>query len=260
MTNTNLPTIIFHRFFHHRRPVSGLLFFLLGAALSGHSYAASLRVSPIGLEIPAGQRAASMTLVNTGNESINLQMRIFKWSQVEAQQMLEPTSELIVTPPAATIPPDGSYTIRVARPEVTPVDGELSYRLLIDEIPKPVDPRTVDQGVSMVLRTSIPIFITDTKAIAQLAWRLWRDTDGLHAEATNSGKRHAKITGLTVKTSAGETLVFGSGLNGYVLAGSRNRFDLMSEAVQLLTDGEQVRLMGKDGPLAIEETLHVESR
>jgi len=222
--------------------------------------AASLRISPIGLDLPSNQRAGSMTLVNTGGEPVNLQMRVFQWTQDAGEDVLTPTTALTVSPPAATIPPGASYTIRVARPAAAPVEGEQSYRLLIDELPKPIDPRTVDQGVSMVLRTSMPVFIAHPKAMAQLAWRVWRDGQGLHAEVANQGNRHAKITGLSVQTSTGQTLAFGQGLNGYVLAGSRKRFDLPADTVPALGAGEPLKLTGNNGPLVIDETLHLEAR
>jgi fimbrial chaperone protein len=223
--------------------------------------AASLRISPIGIDMSSADRASSMTLVNTGADPVNLQLRIFKWTQANGEEVLTPTTEMLVSPPAATIPPGASYTVRIARESVAPVQGELSYRLFIDELPKPVDPRTLGQGISMVLRTSLPVFVVDPKAFAKLSWKVWEDADGLHAEATNTGQRHAKIVGLTVQPEGGKPLVFGAGLNGYVLAGSHKRFDLkLDSKAKPLASGVAVKLTAHDGNLAIEENLHVEHR
>lgn len=237
------------------------LAFGLFAAFACPAGAASLRISPIGLDIPAGERAASMTLVNTGADPVNLQLRVFKWTQANGDDALDPSSDMIVSPPAATIAPGASYTVRVARTAVAPVAGEQSYRVFIDELPKPVDPRTVGQGVSMVLRTSLPVFVVDPKAFAHLSWTVWQDGDGLHAEAANDGRRHAKITGLSVKPDGGPAFAFGEGLNGYVLAGSRKRFDLKLDAkAARLAPGTSVQLTARDGGQAIQESLHVETR
>src|ERR1700744_6110375 len=91
--------------------------FMLGlaASLVGPAFAASLRISPIGLDLVATQRASSMTLVNTDTDPVNLQIRIFKWSQVNGADVLEPAADMMVSPPAAKVPPGASYTIRVAR-------------------------------------------------------------------------------------------------------------------------------------------------
>jgi fimbrial chaperone protein len=233
----------------------------LSAALAQPATAASLRISPIGIDMPASQRAASMTLVNTGADPVSLQLRIFKWIQANGEEVLEPATDMLVSPPATTIPPGASYTVRIARESNAPVQSELSYRVFIDELPKPVDPRTVGQGVSMVLRTSLPVFVVDSKAFAKLEWKVWQDTSGLHVDATNSGQRHAKITGLTVSPEGGAPLVFGAGLNGYVLAGSHKRFDLKLDAkTKLLAIGTALKLTAQDDHMPVEESLHVESQ
>ncbi|OOG53714.1 fimbria/pilus periplasmic chaperone [Rhodanobacter sp. C03] len=240
-------------------PLLALVLGLLGA-LAQQAEAASLRISPIGIDMSAAERASSMTLVNTGTDPVNLQLRIFKWSQVNGEEVLVPATDMLVSPPAATIPAGVSYTVRIARQSVTSVQNELSYRVFIDELPKPVDPRTLGQGVSMVLRTSLPVFVVDPKAFAKLSWKVWQDGSGLHAEATNSGQRHAKIIGLAVQPEGGSPLVFGNGLNGYVLTGAHKRFDLkMDPKAKPLVPGMVVKLTAHDGSEAIQESLHVEN-
>lgn len=226
------------------------------------THAASLRISPIGLDLPASQRAASFTLANTADEPVNLQLRAFQWRQVNGQDILEPASDLMVSPPAVTVPPNASYTVRVARTTMTPVATELSYRLLIDELPQPSDPRTVAQNVAIILRTSLPVFFSAPKAKADLHWRLWLNGGSLYAEVTNSGDRHAKISGLSVmseKSDRQQTYSFGSGLNGYVLAGARKRFELAlpKGASAMLTPGASVKLTARDSQVDIAETLQL---
>ncbi len=198
----------------------------LSAAVAFDAGAASLRISPIGLDIPTNERAASMTLVNTATEPVDLQLRLFKWEQHDGEDVLEPTTDMLVTPPATTIPPGASYTVRVARTHSGSAGSEESYRLFIDELPKPTDPKTVGQGVSMVLRTSLPIFVVDPKAYSNLQWQVWQDAEGLHVKATNVGKRHAKLAELALHTGQGDAISAGQGLNGYVLAGSSRVFDI----------------------------------
>jgi len=236
---------------------------LIAALSAGPGWAAALRISPIGLDMPSSERAQAITLVNSDSEPVNLQIRIFKWSQVGGEDQLVPTGEILASPPAATIPPGSSYTVRVARPAAAAVRGELAYRLFIDELPKPVDPRTVSQGVRMVLRTSMPVFVADKAAIAQLAWTVWQDDGGLHAEVINRGSRHAKIASLTLAPAGGTPIVFGEGLNGYVLAGSTKRFDLKESAttkLPTLAPGTPVTLTAKNGLLDIKEALSVAAR
>lgn len=226
--------------------------------------AASLRISPIGVDMLSTARAAAITIVNTDAEPVSLQIRLYKWSQVDGEEVLDPTTDMVVSPPAVTVPANASYTIRVARPAATPVDRELSYRLLIDELPKPADPRTAGQGVRMVLRTSMPVFVADNTAMAELGWTVWQDGEGVYAQAVNTGRRHAKIAGLALTTANGAAVNFGAGLNGYVLAGATKRFDLKTGSAPqqppALTTGSTVTLTAKNDALDVRTTVTVVAR
>ena len=226
--------------------------------------AARLRISPIGLHLSATERAGAITIVNTDERPVNLQLRIYQWSELEdGQEQLDKTDDMIVSPPAITVPAGASYTIRIARPAVAPVNGELSYRLLIDELPQPDDPRTVGQGIKMVLRNSLPVFVTDTKAMADLKWAVWQDEAGVHAQAQNRGKRHAKIADLTLQTATGAPLSFGGGLNGYVLGGATRTFTVpvLAEGRKVtLRDGDSVGLAARNDALDVKATIVVGKR
>jgi len=226
------------------------------------AWAAKLRISPIGIHLTATERAGAITIVNTDDRPVNLQLRIYEWSEREdGQEQLDKTTDMIVSPPAITVPAGASYTIRIARPAVTPVNGERTYRLLIDELPQPDDPRTIGQGVKMVLRNSLPVFVTDAKAMADLKWTVWQDESGVHAQAQNQGKRHAKIVNLMLQTMSGRPLSFGGGLNGYVLGGATRTFTApVNAAGTPLRDGDRVSLAAKDDALDVKAALVVGRR
>ncbi|MDR8236466.1 fimbria/pilus periplasmic chaperone, partial [Acinetobacter baumannii] len=65
-----------------------------------------------------------------------------------------------------------SYNLRVVRVNPTPVSGEKTYRIIIDELPKPMDSRKVSQGVNVLLRSSLPVFVVNKDAITQLNWKI----------------------------------------------------------------------------------------
>jgi fimbrial chaperone protein len=248
---------------------SSLIAFALAACLISFisvdtAWAARLRISPIGLHLTATERAGAITIVNTDERPVNLQLRIYAWSELEdGQEQLDRTTDLIVSPPAITVPAGASYTIRIARPVIMPVNGERAYRLLIDELPQPDDPRTVGQGIKMVLRNSLPIFITDAKAMAELKWAVWQDEAGVHAQAQNQGKRHAKIANLMLHTASGNPLSFGGGLNGYVLGGATRTFTaprVAGRAGAPLRDGESVDLVAQNDALDVKATIIVGRR
>ncbi|RZL42734.1 MAG: molecular chaperone [Variovorax sp.] len=222
-------------------------------------HAASLRMSPIGLDLTAPEKAGAISLTNTSDEPVNLQIRIFKWTQVDGKDVLTETRDVLVSPPATTIKAEETYTLRVVRTASQPVSGEETYRLVIDELPKPIDPRAPAQGVRMVLRTSMPIFFADKAAIADIRFTSWRSGDKYYIEAFNAGARHVKLAGITLSSPDGE-VSFGSGLNGYVLAGQTMRFESAADTRALVRPGAATLITGKGSSLDLRKDLVIEAR
>jgi fimbrial chaperone protein len=105
------------------------------------------------------------------------------------------------------------------------------------------------------------VFVADAKAQARLTWTVWRDANGVHAQVINSGLRHAKIAGLTLQPADGAApVVFGSGLNGYVLAGSTRQFDAPSSGATTLGPNAEVLLTAKSDALDIHVPLKLSAR
>ena len=76
---------------------------------------ASLRVEPLRVAVNAPSQASAITLQNTSADKIGVQMRVFEWSQTNGTDTLKPTTDVVVSPPATTIPSGASYTVRIAR-------------------------------------------------------------------------------------------------------------------------------------------------
>ncbi|WP_375250063.1 molecular chaperone [Sphingomonas sp.] len=193
--------------------------------------AASLRMTPVGLDLSAPEKAGAISLTNTASEPVDLQVRIFKWSQVDGKDDLTDTRDVIVSPPVTTIKGGDTYTLRVVRVANRPVVGEEAYRLVIDELPKPIDPRATGQGVRMVLRSSMPVFFTAKDIRPDLQFKAWTEGGKSYLQVVNAGQRHAKLAGMKLVTPQGE-LSFGGGLNGYVLSGQTMKFEAPTDKVK----------------------------
>jgi fimbrial chaperone protein len=128
-----------------------------------------------------------------------------------------------VSPPAVTLEPGADYATRVVRLDRAPVQGELSYRLLVDELPEP--DRARNGAVALVVRYSIPVFFTAADARApHLGWSVERKDGRVSLVARNDGTRRLRLSDLSVSDGAGHRVSFGPGLAGYVLGGSAMRF------------------------------------
>jgi fimbrial chaperone protein len=217
--------------------------------------AASLGIAPVGLDLPATQKAATVSLVNNASTVLNVQVRVFKWQQLDGKDQLVPTQDVVASPPATSIPPGQTYVVRVARVSQTPVATEESYRLLIDEIPPAID-EAAGKGVSMVLRTSLPVFFGHPDAAPNLGWRVFQKSGNLTVEVANLGKRHVRLSDLAAQ-SGDMNLKFGS--TGYVLPGATRQFSapLSSKDLAVFSKGAGITLTGRIGPGVLKKPTYV---
>lgn len=190
--------------------------------------AASIRLSPVSVEILSDQAASSISLYNQSNESSDLQVRVFEWRQNAGQDQLIPTDEIAISPPFLKLQPNDSYNLRVVRINPVPVSGEQSYRIIIDELPKPIDNRKVDQGVNVLLRSSLPLFVVNKDAMTKLTWSIQQEQNNSSLIINNVGNRHALLSNLTlVDTTANKSYAIKvNTVNGYILAGKARNFNI----------------------------------
>ncbi len=158
--------------------------------------AASIRLSPVSVEILSDQAASSISLYNQSNESADLQVRVFEWRQNAGQDQLIPTDEIVISPPFLKLQPSDSYNLRVVRINPELISGEKTYRIIIDELPKPIDSRKADQGINVLLRSLLPVFVVNKDAITKLNWSIQQEQNNAYLTISNVGNRHALLNNL----------------------------------------------------------------
>ncbi|MGK7248032.1 fimbrial biogenesis chaperone [Acinetobacter oleivorans] len=189
-------------------------------SLSSSINAATIRLSPVNVEILSHQNASSISLFNQSNESTDLQIRVFEWTQKNGQDQLTPTDEIAISPPFLKLQPNDSYNLRVVRINPAPVSGEKTYRIIIDELPKPIDSRKAAQGVNVLLRSSLPVFVVNKDAFTKLNWKIDPNQEVPSLNISNIGNRHALLSNLTLvdKTENKNYPIKVNTVNGYILA------------------------------------------
>ena len=115
--------------------VKAVLTATLALAAYDPCQAGTLQVEPVIVDVTAPGGASTVTLRNEGAAPIEAQIRVFRWSLVDGQEKLEPTDDVVASPPSATLTPKGLYIVRVVRVSKKPMVGEESYRLLVDQLP-----------------------------------------------------------------------------------------------------------------------------
>ncbi|PQP01677.1 molecular chaperone [Pseudomonas frederiksbergensis] len=218
-----------------------LVMVLLGAVKV--QAASSVLIWPIDPVLEADQQASALWLENRGNETANLQIRVFAWSQSGFSDQYQNQRDVIGSPPVAKIEPGQKQLVRLTRTREIPPGQELAYRIIIDEIPaaRPVmaeDGKTA-AAIRFQMRYSVPLFAygaglwskedmtrkRDPKGVGvpDLSWRKVAIDGRSYVEVRNQGAVHARLTDVAFK-QGGQTRPLVEGLLGYVLPGAIMRW------------------------------------
>lgn len=212
--------------------------------LGNTAFATSLQVSPTSITLTPARNADALWLSNTGAEPVHVQLRVFRWTQSGGIESLEATQEVIASPPMQTIAPGARQLVRLIRPDRSPVAGQASYRVLVDELPS----GNARQGLQLVLRYSVPVFVQPSGAAPKpaLAATLVTAADGASAlEVRNTGTGHAQLADLVMARETGPDTVLLPGLVGYVLPGQAMRWTLPGAASRYAGAHFKARINGE---------------
>ncbi|RZJ43227.1 MAG: molecular chaperone [Brevundimonas sp.] len=215
----------------------------VGEAGVPQSAASQLEIAPVVLNLDPGQVSATIEVRNQGAAPVTIQARPYDWSQALDNDVLTPTSEIILSPPIFTVPANGVQTVRLMlRGDARSVaDQERSYRLLLDEVP------TAGAGsgqVQVTLRMSLPVFAGSAQPAPTLGWTAARSVDGdVVLTATNTGRGHVRVNDLQVTLADGShPRLTAQGKSPYVLPGAGRRWVIEGSAV------------ARDSPVSVRTT------
>lgn len=198
--------------------------------LTGLAQAGSFGVSPIRVSLTPQQSTGMLTVRNQSNEQTVVQVQANAWSQHDGADVLEESADLIAVPPLFTLPPGGSQVVRVGLRRPPAAEGELTYRLLLREVPPP--PADDFTGLQVALNLSLPVFVLPAGgAQPKLQGGLARDADGTIAlQLLNAGNAHVQLQRFELTRPDGSVLN-SSALSVYLLPGQSRSWDLEAEAL-----------------------------
>lgn len=234
--------------------MAAVLFALL---MSAQGMAASLQVSPVVLNFQAAQAADGLWLSNVGPTPLQAQVRVFRWTQDNGEDVLVPTNDMVASPPMIVIQAGQRQMVRLVRvgTGMNSPAVQAAYRVVLDELPL----QDEAQGVQFVLRYSIPIFVSPPEAVVgatdttppapALEWSLRRVASDLFLTATNSGSVHAKVIEASFNPSAGKPITLGDGLFGYVLPKATRQWKVSEH--RAISNGGTLNALVNDQAVAI---------
>ncbi len=212
------------------------------------AHGASLQVSPTSVVVSSSQNAGGLVLENTGDAPLRGQVRVFRWQQPNGIDRLEPTRDLVVSPPMLRLAPGQRQLVRVIRLGAPPTNEETAYRLIVDELPDATAPEDAEHGLRFVLQYVIPVFLMPADGpppVPILQLRRTRVDGRPTLELRNTGRQHAQIADLQYIGADGRRHAIAPGLSGYVLPGQTHRWPLPVAALPPASGTFQARINGE---------------
>jgi fimbrial chaperone protein len=245
-----------------RSGIAGSGFWIVAVAASvaavASSHGAQLHVEPVLLEIDAPAAAAVLTLRNDDDSDAFVQTRVVRWSQSGDRESLDPTNEVVASPPSVKLAPHEDYVVRLVRVSRQPVINEESYRVIVDQLPTIRVRQT--RAVQVLIRQSIPVFFRARDAtVPEVSWSAYRVGTKLIVTGSNAGGMHLRIASLRLRATSGATTSLGNGLAGYVLGHATRNWTLPGGSTDFAAGGLVSVLANSDkGP--VSAVVKLESR
>lgn len=188
--------------------------------------AGQFTVSPVRIYMDPADRAIAITITNDGDQPIVMQADLYTWSQSpDGVEQLELSEDMFLSPPIIRLEANSRQVVRLARLSNARPTEQLTYRMIVREIPEALTP---DEGaqVQIALALSLPIFITPRNVFKSLDCRL--ESSALQTgqiACENLGSAYAQPREIIVNDSNGDTLLTLSP-SAYILPGSILRYNL----------------------------------
>jgi fimbrial chaperone protein len=215
---------------------------VIGAALVMSGFvtrpadAAALQFNPVSIAMQPGQDATTLAVTNSGDEAATMQVRSFRWLQQGNEDKLDPTTDLIVSPPQFVIPPGETQTVRILSRDHNQ-QSERTFRLLLDEIPNPHA-----NTVSFAMRVSLPVVqAAAEKGAGILSWSTERQDGQTILIARNTGNRLVRFVKVEPSQGAHGLTAQSQSPSPYALPGGERRW-LIKDGEKAVTGGDAIHL------------------
>lgn len=227
-----------------------ITFMMLCASLfSTFSYAqGSMQLAPLRLALSDSVTTSTLIVKNRSDTPTLVQLELLSWSQKNNDNVLEPSRDVLISPPVFTIPANGEQILRAVLRRKADPNKELSYRLFVREVQDQSSLAT-DGSVKVLLNISIPIFIEPAaKLSSKLLWHA--SMSGAHKiniKLANNGLQHVQIKSFQLSSDGVNPI--SQNVMRYVLPGSSTEWTFENKdapfksplTLQAITDNGDLR-------------------
>lgn len=221
----------------------------------GAARAAGFDISPTRVILAPESRAQTLRLHNGSGEPVSFEVTVRRWRMgPKGDWKLEDLSgstALVVHPLAFTVEAGQTQLIRVGLARSPDAGPEQAYRLFVRELPARSGAKGVP-SVGVLTQLSLPVFVSDGQARAQLAIEPGRIEQGRWHYLIRSGDSahlDPKKFSLRLFDAQGRQLSSQDVMHGYVLAGAVLPVDVKLEPLAC-AKAERFELLAASPPVS----------
>lgn len=187
-------------------------------------------VTPVRIYMQPRDRAVAVTITNEGDTEVALQADLNAWTQkADGTDELALTDDLILSPPIIKLAPHARQVVRLALLRPADAARQLTYRMIVREVPEATAPQGNNIEVPIALALSMPVFVTPAPARREMACEAVRTAAAVTAICSNTGTAYAQVREATLRRGDTELARFEGG--DYILPGARKPMVLKSQQV-----------------------------
>lgn len=193
------------------------------------AFAGVFSVTPVRIFMTPRDRVIAVTITNEGDTEVALQADISTWTQKpDGTDELTLTEDMILSPPIIRLAPRARQVVRLAMLKPADASRQLTYRMVMREVPEATTPKSDTMEVPVSLALSMPVFLTPPPAKREVSCKAARgDAQAVQAICTNSGTAYAQFREITLRRADAVLARFEGG--NYVLPGISKSIALKSD-------------------------------
>lgn len=226
-----------------------LVITLIASCFVQAAHAGPFSISPVRIYMAPRDRAIAVTITNEGNEELVMQADLYNWMQKDnGEDELTLTEDMIMSPPILKLAPRSKQVVRLAMLRPRPPGEQLTYRMIVREIPEAKPATDNDLKLQIALAFSMPVFITPRGAKYKVACQFERTgAETAKANCENTGNAYTQVRSMVLNNAAGASLASSTISGGYMLLGAKRSFELKSAGGKIPAGNAKLMLTHDDG-------------
>lgn len=209
---------------HRSRRIATAFLALASLALAGLASAAQFSLSLTRIHLNASHSVETVAFTNQEDKPVAFEVQVKRWRQSsDGTWQLVPDDSLVVHPLILRVEPGATQRLRIGSLSPT-VSEEQAFRIELNELPDRTQQQQQAQGIRMLARVSVPVFVQPADATPALAVAVDAfDAQDARLLLRNTGGRYvAPAEGtLRVLDAAGKVVQEAKVTTPYVLAGAQ---------------------------------------